>query len=119
MPGGAAGAADTDAVPEPGSSPRTERGGRGRAGAVGGGAAGPPPDRPTVVDYASHLLDDFHELHGDRLAEDCPAIVGGLGRLHGRTVMLIGHHKGGPDLSARQRCAFGMPTPAATGRRRG
>ncbi|TKA06640.1 acetyl-CoA carboxylase, carboxyltransferase subunit beta [Actinacidiphila oryziradicis] len=68
-------------------------------------------ERPTTLDYAGHLLDDFHELHGDRLAEDCGAIVGGPGRLNGLPVMLIGHHKGGPDLAERQRRKFGMPTP--------
>ncbi|WP_431041468.1 acetyl-CoA carboxylase, carboxyltransferase subunit beta [Streptomyces sp. P1-3] len=69
------------------------------------------PDRPGTLDYVSHLLEDFHELHGDRLGTDCSAIVGGPGRLGDRTVMLIGHHKGGPDLAERQRHNFGMPTP--------
>ncbi|MCZ2524622.1 acetyl-CoA carboxylase, carboxyltransferase subunit beta [Streptomyces sp. HB2AG] len=68
-------------------------------------------DRPTSLDYIGHLVDDFHELHGDRLHEDCPAVVGGPGRLGGRPVMLIGHHKGGADLSERRRRLFGMPTP--------
>ncbi|MFJ9516859.1 acetyl-CoA carboxylase carboxyl transferase subunit alpha [Kitasatospora sp. NPDC101801] len=70
------------------------------------------PDRPTTLDYVGHLLDDFQELHGDRLTEDCPAIVGGPGRLAGLPVMLIGHHKGGPDLAERQRRRFGMAAPA-------
>lgn len=70
------------------------------------------PDRPTALDYAEHLLDDFQELHGDRLAGDCPAILGGLGRLNGRPVMLVGHHKGGPTLAERQRHGFGMATPS-------
>ncbi|MFI1963252.1 acetyl-CoA carboxylase, carboxyltransferase subunit beta [Streptomyces pathocidini] len=70
------------------------------------------PNRPTVLDYAGHLLEGFQELHGDRLAADCPAIVGGPGRLDGRPVMLIGHHKGGPGLTARRRHTFGMATPA-------
>ncbi|WKX73258.1 acetyl-CoA carboxylase, carboxyltransferase subunit beta [Streptomyces sp. XD-27] len=69
------------------------------------------PDRPGTLDYVSHLLEDFHELHGDRIGTDCTAIVGGPGRLGDRTVMLIGHHKGGPDLAERQRRNFGMPTP--------
>ncbi|MDT3397993.1 acetyl-CoA carboxylase carboxyltransferase subunit alpha/beta [Streptomyces sp. B1866] len=67
--------------------------------------------RPTTADYAGHLLDEFTELHGDRLAEDCPAVVGGPGRLAGMPVMVIGHHKGGPGLAQRQRRKFGMPTP--------
>ncbi|WP_042387310.1 acetyl-CoA carboxylase carboxyl transferase subunit [Streptacidiphilus melanogenes] len=68
-------------------------------------------ERPTTLDYAAHLLDGFHELHGDRIGEDCPAVVGGPGRLGGRPVMLIGHHKGGSELAERQRRSFGMPTP--------
>lgn len=70
------------------------------------------PHRPSAADYAGHLLEDFQELHGDRLAADCPALIGGPGRLDGRPVMLIGHHKGGPDLRDRQRHHFGMATPA-------
>ncbi|OLT37077.1 acetyl-CoA carboxyl transferase [Actinomadura sp. CNU-125] len=68
-------------------------------------------DRPTTLDYAGYLLEDFQELHGDRMTGDCPAIVGGLGTLDGRTVMLIGHEKG---HSTRDRAArnFGMATPA-------
>ncbi|MFE5333010.1 acetyl-CoA carboxylase, carboxyltransferase subunit beta [Embleya sp. NPDC056575] len=68
--------------------------------------------RPTMLDYASRLLEDFHELHGDRIGADCPAIVGGIGRLDGRPVMLIGHQKGGDNLAERQRRKFGMATPA-------
>ncbi|MFE2432636.1 acetyl-CoA carboxylase, carboxyltransferase subunit beta [Streptomyces sp. NPDC059373] len=67
--------------------------------------------RPTAADYAAHLLDDFHPLHGDRLTADCPAIIGGTGRLAGRPLMLVGHHKGGPGLPARQAHHFGMATP--------
>ncbi len=70
------------------------------------------PRRPTAADYAGHLLEDFQELHGDRLAADCPALIGGPGRLDGRPVMLIGHDKGGPDLAERKRHHFGMATPA-------
>ncbi|MGP3952935.1 acetyl-CoA carboxylase carboxyl transferase subunit alpha [Streptomyces sp. 7N604] len=70
------------------------------------------PHRPTALDYADHLMDDFHELHGDRLSGDCTAIVGGPGRLNGRPVMLIGHHKGGPAVAERQHHQFGMATPS-------
>ncbi|GCD96578.1 acetyl-CoA carboxylase, carboxyltransferase subunit beta [Embleya hyalina] len=70
------------------------------------------PGRPTALDYARRLLEDFHELHGDRIGADCPAIVGGIGRLDGRPVMLIGHQKGGDNLAERQRRRFGMATPA-------
>jgi acyl-CoA carboxylase subunit beta len=68
-------------------------------------------DRPTTSDYIGLLLEDFEELRGDRLGEDCPAIVGGLGRLNGLPVMLIGHQKGhtAAELAARN---FGMPNPA-------
>ncbi|WP_051969323.1 acetyl-CoA carboxylase carboxyl transferase subunit [Kitasatospora azatica] len=69
------------------------------------------PERPTTLDYAAHLLDGFHELHGDRIAEDCPAVVGGPGWLNGRPVMLIGHQKGGTELTERQHRKFGMPSP--------
>lgn len=70
------------------------------------------PERPTVMDYLGRLLDDFHELHGDRLLEDCPAVVGGPGRLGGRPVMVIGQHKGGASLTERQAHRFGMPAPS-------
>ncbi|MGW3568215.1 carboxyltransferase subunit alpha, partial [Streptomyces sp. NPDC000941] len=70
------------------------------------------PDRPTVMDYIGHIVDDFHELHGDRLAEDCPAVVGGPGRIGGLPVMVIGQHKGGASLAERQAHRFGMPAPS-------
>ncbi|MGH4011143.1 MAG: acetyl-CoA carboxylase carboxyl transferase subunit alpha [Pseudonocardiaceae bacterium] len=68
-------------------------------------------DRPTTLDYLNRLLDDFVELHGDRLSGDCPAIVGGTGKLDGRAVVVVGHQKGHTigELSARN---FGMPIPA-------
>jgi acetyl-CoA carboxylase carboxyl transferase beta subunit/acetyl-CoA carboxylase carboxyl transferase alpha subunit len=68
-------------------------------------------DRPTTSDYIGLLLEDFEELRGDRLGEDCAAIVGGLGRLNGLPVMVIGHQKGhtAAELAARR---FGMPNPA-------
>ncbi|WP_331767319.1 acetyl-CoA carboxylase, carboxyltransferase subunit beta [Embleya sp. NBC_00896] len=68
--------------------------------------------RPTTLDYAGRILDDFHELHGDRIGADCPAVVGGVGLLDGLPVMLIGHQKGGDNLAERQRRKFGMATPA-------
>ncbi|MEV0593228.1 acetyl-CoA carboxylase carboxyltransferase subunit alpha [Nonomuraea cavernae] len=69
------------------------------------------PARPTTLDYAGLLLEDFTELRGDRAGADCPAIVGGIGRLYGRGVMLIGHQKG-HDTQERVKRNFGMPTPA-------
>jgi acyl-CoA carboxylase subunit beta len=66
--------------------------------------------RPTTLDYIAYLIDDFVELHGDRLAADCPAVVGGLGRLAGRPIVVIGHQKG-RDTRERLARNFGMPTP--------
>ncbi|WP_119730328.1 acetyl-CoA carboxylase carboxyltransferase subunit alpha [Thermomonospora amylolytica] len=68
-------------------------------------------DRPTTLDYAGYLLEDFQELHGDRMSGDCPAIVGGIGRLDGRPIMFIGNEKGHTtrDRAVRN---FGMGTPA-------
>ncbi|HEV7648838.1 MAG TPA: acetyl-CoA carboxylase, carboxyltransferase subunit beta [Actinophytocola sp.] len=68
-------------------------------------------NRPTTKDYYGLLLDEFEELRGDRLGADCPAIVGGLGKLAGLPVVVVGHQKGhtAAELSARN---FGMPTPA-------
>ncbi|MGS2614997.1 acetyl-CoA carboxylase carboxyltransferase subunit alpha [Micromonospora sp. LZ34] len=69
------------------------------------------PGRPTTLDYLESAFDDFVELHGDRLGGDCPAVVGGLARLDGRPVMVIGHQKGHTtaELVARN---FGMASPA-------
>lgn len=66
--------------------------------------------RPTTLDYMNQLLDDFQELKGDRVSGDCPAIVGGVGRLDGRPVMVIGHQKG-RDTSERVQRNFGMALP--------
>jgi acetyl-CoA carboxylase carboxyl transferase subunit alpha len=67
-------------------------------------------DRPYTLDYLSHLVEDFTELHGDRLYGDDRAIVGGLGRFRGKPVMVIGHQKGRgvKDNVLRN---FGMPNP--------
>ncbi|SBT42856.1 acetyl-CoA carboxylase, carboxyltransferase subunit beta [Micromonospora auratinigra] len=51
-------------------------------------------ERPTTLEYAARLLHGFVELRGDRAGADCPAIVGGVGRLDGRPVLLVGHRKG-------------------------
>ncbi len=68
------------------------------------------PQRPYTLDYAATVFDDFQELHGDRMYADDPAIVGGLARLAGRSVMLIGHQKG-RDTKERVRRNYGMPKP--------
>ncbi|KAB1929822.1 acetyl-CoA carboxylase carboxyltransferase subunit alpha [Micromonospora sp. ALFpr18c] len=69
------------------------------------------PGRPTTLDYLDSVFDGFVELHGDRLAADCPAVVGGVARLDGRHLMVIGHQKGHTtaELVARN---FGMASPA-------
>lgn len=66
--------------------------------------------RPTTLDYATMLLEEFIELHGDRLGTDCAALVGGIGRLDGRPVMMIGHQKG-RDTAERMARNFGMASP--------
>jgi len=68
------------------------------------------PQRPYTLDYAGAIFDEFHELHGDRMYADDHAIVGGLARLDGRPVMLIGHQKG-RDTKERVRRNYGMPKP--------
>ncbi|MEW6764754.1 MAG: acetyl-CoA carboxylase carboxyltransferase subunit alpha [Pseudomonadota bacterium] len=68
------------------------------------------PQRPYTLDYVQHLFTDFVELHGDRAFADDAAIVGGLARLEGRPVMIIGHQKG-RDTRERSRRNFGMPRP--------
>ncbi|GAA4203616.1 hypothetical protein GCM10022252_61480 [Streptosporangium oxazolinicum] len=67
-------------------------------------------DRPTTLDYVYQLLDDFQELRGDRLSGDCPAIVGGIGRLDGRPIVLVGHQKG-HNTAERVARNFGMALP--------
>ncbi len=68
------------------------------------------PQRPYTLDYIAAMFTDFEELHGDRGFADDPAIVGGLARLNGQTVMVIGHQKG-RDTKERQYRNFGMPRP--------
>ncbi len=66
--------------------------------------------RPYVLDYVERIFTDFYELHGDRHYADDSAIVGGLGRLEGRPVMVIGHQKG-RATNEKIRRNFGMPRP--------
>lgn len=68
------------------------------------------PQRPYTLDYIEHLFTDFEELHGDRSFADDAAIVGGLARFNGQSVMVIGHQKG-RDTKERQYRNFGMPRP--------
>jgi acetyl-CoA carboxylase carboxyl transferase subunit alpha len=67
-------------------------------------------DRPYTLDYATRLVDDWFELHGDRGRGDDAAMVAGLGKLDGRTVALVGQQKG-RDIQERAERRFGMPNP--------
>lgn len=68
------------------------------------------PMRPYTLDYLNLLFDDFDELHGDRHFSDDAAIVGGMARIEGRPVMVIGHQKG-RDVKEKVKRNFGMPRP--------
>jgi len=68
------------------------------------------PQRPYTLDYIEHLFTDFEELHGDRSFADDKAIVGGLARFNGQSVMVIGHQKG-RDTKEKIVRNFGMPRP--------
>ncbi|MDA0689538.1 MAG: acetyl-CoA carboxylase carboxyltransferase subunit alpha [Proteobacteria bacterium] len=68
------------------------------------------PLRPYTLDYIQHIFTDFDELHGDRLFADDLAIIGGLAKLEGRAVMVIGHQKG-RGTKEKVRHNFGMPRP--------
>ncbi len=68
------------------------------------------PQRPYTLDYIERIFTDFEELHGDRAYADDEAIVGGIGRLEGQPVMVIGHQKGRDTKEKIQR-NFGMPRP--------
>lgn len=68
------------------------------------------PQRPYTLDYLHNIFTDFEELHGDRAYADDPAIVGGLARFDGQSVMVIGHQKG-RDTKEKIHRNFGMPRP--------
>jgi acetyl-CoA carboxylase carboxyl transferase subunit alpha len=68
------------------------------------------PERPYTLDYIKHAFSDFQELHGDRQFADDHAIVGGLARLDGQPVMVIGQQKG-RDTKQKLARNFGMPHP--------
>ena len=68
------------------------------------------PHRPYTLDYVAALCSEFNELHGDRMYADDMAIVGGLARLDGQPLMVIGHQKG-RDTKERVRRNYGMPKP--------
>ena len=68
------------------------------------------PKRPYMLDYIKRIFTDFDELHGDRAFADDPAIIGGMTRLAGQPVMVIGHQKG-REVKEKVRRNFGMPKP--------
>lgn len=68
------------------------------------------PQRPTSLDYIQMIFTDFMELHGDRLYGDDKAIVGGIAKLNGKAVTIIGHQKG-KDTKDNIARNFGMPHP--------
>ncbi|KAF1705554.1 acetyl-CoA carboxylase carboxyltransferase subunit alpha [Pseudoxanthomonas suwonensis] len=68
------------------------------------------PQRPYTLDYVQVICDEFQELAGDRAFADDKAIVGGLARVDGRPVVVIGHQKG-RDTREKVRRNFGMPKP--------
>jgi acetyl-CoA carboxylase carboxyl transferase subunit alpha len=68
------------------------------------------PQRPYSLDYVGRMLSEFQELHGDRVYGDDPAIVGGLARLDGKPLVVIGHQKG-RDTKDKVYRNFGMPRP--------
>ena len=68
------------------------------------------PLRPYLLDYVPRLFSDFEELHGDRAFADDHAIIGGVARLEGRSVMVIGQQKG-RDTKEKIHRNFGMPRP--------
>ncbi len=68
------------------------------------------PERPYTLDYINLMMTDFVELHGDRHFGDDHAVVGGFGKLDGKTVMVIGQQKG-RDTKSNIFRNFGMPNP--------
>ena len=68
------------------------------------------PQRPYTLDYVRRCFSDFQELHGDRMYADDPSLVGGLARLEGQPVMVLGHQKG-RDTRERVRRNYGMASP--------
>ncbi|MCG7588104.1 acetyl-CoA carboxylase carboxyl transferase subunit alpha [Photobacterium sp. OFAV2-7] len=68
------------------------------------------PQRPYTFDYVEHMFTEFDELAGDRAFADDKALVGGIARLDGRPVMVIGHQKG-RETKEKVKRNFGMPKP--------
>lgn len=68
------------------------------------------PMRPYTSDYIKRMVTDFDELHGDRAFADDKSIIGGIGRIDGQPVMIIGQEKG-RGVQEKVRRNFGMPKP--------
>ena len=68
------------------------------------------PSRPYTLDYIAEMCSEFQELAGDRAFSNDQAIVGGLGRIDGRSLVIIGHQKG-RDTKSKVKRNFGMPRP--------
>ena len=68
------------------------------------------PQRPYSLDYIERMCSTFVELHGDRAFADDPAMIGGLARVQGRALVVVGHQKG-RDTKEKIRRQFGMPNP--------
>ncbi|OBU16795.1 acetyl-CoA carboxylase carboxyltransferase subunit alpha [Photobacterium aquimaris] len=68
------------------------------------------PQRPYTFDYVEHMFEEFDELAGDRAFADDKALVGGIARIDGRPIMVIGHQKGRGTTEKVKR-NFGMPKP--------
>lgn len=68
------------------------------------------PDRPYTLDYIENICDEFIELFGDRTVADDKAMIGGLAKIAGKSVMIIGQQKG-RNTKQRQMRNFGMPNP--------
>jgi acetyl-CoA carboxylase carboxyl transferase subunit alpha len=68
------------------------------------------PKRPHTLDYIAELTTDFVEMHGDRTFGDDEALIGGVATFRGRTVMVLGHQKGG-DTRENLKRNFGMARP--------
>ena len=71
------------------------------------------PERPKFLDYVDLICEDFIELHGDREGMDDRAIIGGIAKLNGKPVMIIGIQKG-KSTKENLEYNFGMPQPTIT-----
>jgi acetyl-CoA carboxylase carboxyl transferase subunit alpha len=68
------------------------------------------PQRPHTMDYINTIMEDFYELHGDRIHSDDPAIVAGIGKFNSRTIVFVGHQKG-KNIEENIAINFGMAHP--------